>query len=221
MICEWLARGALCSQAYDKYKDHAEFFRYIGVPRIDAYRICHGLELAAAVVIDELIVPYFYRRSAKLSKAVVDALWTLSATATPSLVALNSVLPEETIAVVQGPCIFGLELDRRAVFLGPYELSEPLREYTSSPIFTPFQDYIVIADAGYDQIAEAARRYGAVVHVSCITDVPPPAFIFLCDVHRELGDLLTKALGAMPYQGEATLHIQNARLAAKKGGFRV
>ncbi len=216
MICEWLARGALCSQAYDKYKDHAEFFRYIGVPRIDAYRLCHGFELAAAVVIDELIVPYFYRRSAKLSKAVVDALWTLSATATPSLVALNSVLPEETIAVVQGPCIFGLELDRRAVFLGPYELLEPLKEYTSSPIFTPFQDYIVIADAGYDQIAEVARRYGAVVHVSCIADVPPPAFILLCDVHRELGDLLTKAIGAKPHQGEGSINIPAGKIAVKK-----
>ncbi|MEM0465015.1 hypothetical protein [Pyrobaculum sp.] len=221
MICEWLARGALCSQAYDMYKDHAEFFRHVGISRINAHRLCHSLELAAAVVVDEFIIPYFYRRNAKLSRAVVDALWALSATATPSAAALDGVLPDGVIAVVQGPCIFGLELSKRTVFLGPHELLEPIRDYTSSPIFTPFQDYLIIADTDYGQVEEVAKRYGAVAHVSCITDAPPLAYILLCDVHKELGDLLTKALGAKPYQGEATLHIQNARLAVKKGGFRV
>ncbi|MEM1692575.1 MAG: hypothetical protein QXK45_07875 [Thermofilaceae archaeon] len=216
MICEWLARGALCSQAYDKYKDHAEFFRHVGISRINAHRLCHSLELAAAVVVDEFIIPYFYRRNAKLSRAVVDALWALSAAATPSAAALDGVLPDGVIAVVQGPCIFGLELSKRTVFLGPHELLEPIRSYALSPIFTPFQDYIVIADAGYDQIAEAARRYGAAVHVSCITDVPPPAFILLCDVHRELGDLLVKALGAKPYQGEGSINIPVGKIAVKK-----
>lgn len=221
MICEWLARGALCSQAYDKYKDHAEFFRHVGIPRINAHRLCHGLELAAAVVVDEFIIPYFYRRNAKLSRAVVDALWALSAAATPSAAALDGVLPDGVIAVVQGPCIFGLELSKRTVFLGPHELLEPIRSYTLSPIFTPFQDFLIIADADYGSIVEVARRYGAAAHVSCIADVPPPAYILLCDVHRELGDLLTKALGATPYRGEGALVLPNARVAVKKGGFRV
>ena len=72
---------------------------------------------------------------------------------------------------MQGPCIFGLELNRYTVFLGPAELLSLIREY-----------------------------------------------ILLCEVHRELGDLLTRALGATPYRGESALQLVNARIAVKKEG---
>ncbi|MEM3836204.1 hypothetical protein [Pyrobaculum sp.] len=219
MICEWLARGTLCSQAYERYKDHEEFFRFAGIPRLEgAYRVCHGLELAAAVVVDELLVPYFYGKPGRISKAVAEALWELSVTVTPVATALNGILPKGTIAVVQGPCIFGLELNRYTVFLGPAELLSLIREYISSPIFAPFADFLIVADTDYEELEAAGRHYGVSAYVSCIADAPSPAYILLCEVHRELGDLLTRALGAAPYRGESALQLVNARIAVKKEG---
>ncbi|MEM1598636.1 MAG: hypothetical protein QXI07_09030 [Pyrobaculum sp.] len=217
MICEWLARGALCSQAYEKYKDHRGFFKLAEIPELPgAARVCHGLELAAAVVVDELLIPYFYKRRRNLSKAVVDALWALSAVVTPSAAALNGLLPDGVVAAVQGPCIFGLELNRPTVFIGPPPLLEPIREYTSSPIFAPFSEFVALAEADYSELSAVARKYGAEAFVSCLADAPAPAYVLLCDVHEVLGRLLAEAVGAAPASGEAQLRVVDGRVLVKR-----
>lgn len=216
MICEWLARGALCSQAYEQYRDHEEFFRRIGLPRAEGRRHCHGPELAAAVVVDELLVPFFYGRGAGPSRAVVQALWELSAAATPAVVAANALAPDGAVVAVQGPCIFGLELSRPAILAGPPQLLEPLREYLSSPIFEPFSEYVAAVEAGYGELEEVGRRYGAAAYVSCIADAPPPAYIILCAAHREFGDMLAEALGAKPARAEPRVHVADAEIIIKQ-----
>lgn len=217
MICEWLARGALCSQAYEMYKDYKEFFHMAGIPHEPhAARLCHGLELAAAVVVDELLVPYFYKRQKRISRAVVDALWSLSVTATPSVAALQQFLPDGAVVAVQGPCVFGLELNRPTVFAGPPPLLEPIREYTSSPVFAPFSDFLVVAEAEYSKLGEVGEKYGAAAYVSCLADAPAPAYILLCDAHEALGRLLAEAVGAPPAPASGgQIRIVDARVLVK------
>ena len=216
MICEWLARGALCSQAYEKYKDYKEFFRLAGIPHEPhTARFCHGLELAAAVVVDELLVPYFYKRQRHISKVVVDALWSLSVTATPSVAALQQFLPEGAVAAVQGPCLFGLELNRPTAFVGPPLLLEPIREYIASPIFAPFSDYLVLVEAEYEELEKVGEKYGVEAYVSCLADAPPPAYILLCDAHEALGRLLAEAIGAPPAAGGGQIRIVDSKILIK------
>lgn len=204
MICDWLYRGVLCSWKARKH---------FGLERQPLY--CNWLDMAAAVVAEELLVPADRWEQPPLAPAVVEALETLAIVLTPAEAALSTVLPEGPVMATLAPVPFGYSI--ATVFAGPPSLVARASEFFSPlfPIFEMFNTYVALVEAGQDEWGEVAERYGAAAAVSVLADAPAPAYVVQCTNNEWTGQLLLKAMGLRPANATDYIEVPGARIAKK------
>ncbi|AET33157.1 hypothetical protein [Pyrobaculum ferrireducens] len=206
MICEYLARGAVCSQAYRRWS-RPEFFKRLGLPPPGPAPRCTEVEEAAAYLVDHLLIPFYEGREVALTPAAVSALEAISAPLQALEGELSAYVPEDPVMVYTGPCVFGTRMRKNAVITGPRPIIERLAEYLQAP-----SHHFVAIDEG--EPAELAEKYGVQAAVSCITAprAPLKSYVLTCWENQWLGELLSKALGMPPATEGIAVPLRHAKL---------
>ena len=183
MLCEWLARGAMCSSAY----------RHFALPRgtsctQEEVMLGRLVELAVAAV----------REGRALAPAEAYEFLEMLVAKSAVEVVLKHVVKEEVVGVDWDFCPLGFALERSAVFAGSLvrraeEFYEPY-----SLLMRHFGLIHVFAEARTDEEREDAfRRYGAEAVVTCLRKPPwkLKTYVVTCDAPNPVAEAVAKALG--------------------------
>jgi hypothetical protein len=182
VLCEWLARGAVCSSAY----------RHFALPRgtsctQEEVMLSRLVELAVAAV----------REGRTLAPAEAHELLEMLVTKSAAEVVLKHVVKEEVVGVDWDFCPLGFALERSVVFAGALvrraeEFYEPY-----SYLMRHFGVMHVFAEARTDEEREDAfRRYGAEAAVTCLRKPPwrLKTYVVTCDAPNPVAETVVKAL---------------------------
>ncbi len=183
MLCEWLARGAVCSSAY----------KYFDLPRgttCTQEEVMFGrlVELAVAAV----------REDRTLAPAEAYVFLEMLVAKSAAEVVLKHTVAEEVIGVDWDFCPLGFALERSVVFAGALmrkaeEFYEPY-----SYLMRHFGLMHVFAEAHTDEEREDAfRRYGVEAVVTCLRKPPwrLKTYVVSCDAPNQVAETVAKALG--------------------------
>jgi len=189
VLCEWLARAAMCSSAYSRF----------ALPRgtsCTQEEVVLGrlVELAAAAA----------REGRALAPAEVSELLEVLVAKSAAEVVLKHVVAEEVVGVDWDFCPLGFALERSAVFAGALvrraeEFYEPY-----SYLMRHFGMVHIFAEARTDEEREDAfRRYGAEAVVTCFRKPPwkLKTYVVSCDAPNPVAEAVAKALGVQLQTG--------------------
>jgi len=183
MLCEWLARAAICSSAY----------RYFALPRGTS---CTQEEVMLGRLVELAVDALREGRTLALAEAYefLEMLVVKSA----AEVVLKHLIEEEVVGVDWDFCPLGFALERSVVFAGTLvrraeEFYEPF-----SFLMRHFGMMHVFAEAHNDEEREAAfRRYGAEAVITCLRKPPwrLKTYVISCDAPNPVAEVVAKALG--------------------------
>jgi hypothetical protein len=189
VLCEWLARGAVCSSAY----------RHFALPRgtsctQEEVMLGRLVELAVAAV----------REGRALAPAEAYEFLEMLVAKSAAEVVLKHVVKEEVVGVDWDFCPMGFAMERSAVFAGALvrraeEFYEPY-----SLLMRHFGVVHVFAEAHTDEEREDAfRRYGAEAVVTCLRKPPwkLKTYVVTCDAPNPVAEAVAKALGVQLQTG--------------------
>lgn len=189
VLCEWLARAAVCSSAYSRF----------ALPRgtsctQEEVMLGRLVELAAAAL----------REGRTLAPAEVSELLEMLVAKSAAEVVLKHIVAEEVVGVDWDLCPLGFALERSAVFAGMLvrraeEFYEPY-----SLLMRHFGMMHVFAEAHSDEEREAAfRRYGAEAVVTCLRRPQwrLKTYVVSCDAPNPVAEAVAKALGVQLQTG--------------------
>jgi hypothetical protein len=183
MLCEWLARAAVCSSAH----------RYFALPRGTS---CTQEEVALGRLVELAVAAL--REGRALAPAEVSELLEMLVAKSAAEVLLKHIVTEEVVGVDWDFCPLGFALERPAVFAGALvrraeEFYEPY-----SLLMRHFGMMHVFAEAHSDEEREEAfRSYGAEAVVTCLRRPPwrLKTYVISCDAPNPVAETITKALG--------------------------
>jgi hypothetical protein len=183
VLCEWLARGAMCSSAY----------RHFALPRGTS---CTQEEVMLGRLVELAVAAL--REGRTLAPAEAHEFLEMLVTKSAAEVVLKHVVKEEVVGVDWDMCPMGFALERSAVFAGALvrraeEFYEPY-----SVILRHFGMVHVFAEAHTDEEREDAfRRYGAEAVVTCLRKPPwrLKTYVVSCDAPNPVAEAVAKALG--------------------------
>ena len=190
MLCEWLARGAMCSAAH----------RYLGLPRGTS---CTEEEALVGRALERALASLRDGRALKPGDVHSALLVLLSKSGTEA--ALQAAVREEAVGIDWDYCPLGFALGRRVtVFAGSLvESAEELYEGYSW-LFERFGMAHVFAKAADDaEREEAYRKYGAEAVITCLRRPPwrLKTYVVSCDWPNPAARLLARAMGLELYRG--------------------
>jgi hypothetical protein len=189
VLCEWLARGAVCSSAY----------RHFALPRgtsctPEEVMLGRLVELAVAAV----------REGRTMAPSEASELLEVLVAKSAAEVMLRHIVKEEVVGVDWDFCPLGFALERPIVFAGALvrraeEFYEPY-----SVLMKHFGMVHVFAEARTDEEREDAfRRYGAEAVVTCLRRPPwkLKTYVVSCDAPNPAAEAVAKALGVQLQTG--------------------
>jgi len=189
VLCEWLARGAMCSSAY----------RHFALPRGTS---CTQEEVMLGRLVELAVATL--REGRALAPAEAYEFLEMLVAKSAAEVVLKHVVAEEAVGVDWDFCPLGFALERSVVFAGALvrraeEFYEPY-----SFLMRHFGMVHVFAEAHTDEEREDAfRRYGAEAVVTCLRrpQWKLKTYVVSCDAPNPVAEAVAKALGVQLQTG--------------------